>query len=116
MVAGWSYLTPESVLFKNPSNFDFSVFLFIACFSLGLCDDLSVGGLRPKFRLVALCSVYDIVLSGVPESTPSSLWMAPLDSVTSLPLLGLAAYREQRLVWRALAADFALHHYSVPPA
>ena len=72
-MSGSSYLTPESVLFKNPSIFHFCVFLFIACFSLGLCDDVSVGGLRPKFRLLALFSVYDIVLNGLPELIPSSL-------------------------------------------
>ena len=49
LMSGSSYLTPVSVLFKNPSVFHFSVFLFIACVSLGLCDDVSVGGLRPNF-------------------------------------------------------------------
>ena len=61
LMSGSSYLTPESVLFKNRSIFYFCVFLFIACVSLSLCDDVSVGGLRPKFRLLALCSVYDTV-------------------------------------------------------
>ena len=73
LMSGSSYLTPESVLFKIRSIFYFSVFLFIACFCLGLCDDLSVGGLRQKIRLLALFSVYDIVLNGLPELIPSSL-------------------------------------------
>ena len=89
LMVGSRYLTPEAVLFENPSIYYFSVFLVVACFSLGLWDDLSVGGLRPKFRLVALFLIYAIVLIGVPELIPSSLGIGPLDSVMSLPVVGL---------------------------
>ena len=89
LMVGSSYFNPDAVLFKNASIYYFSVFLFVACFSLGLWDDLSIGGLRPKFRLVALFSVYAIVLIGVPELIPSSLGIAAVDSVMSLPVVGL---------------------------
>ena len=89
LMAFSGYLSPGAVLFKSPSIYYYSLFLFIACFSLGLWDDISVGGLRPKFRLVTLSLVYAVVLVGVPELIPSSLGIAPLDFVMSIPLIGL---------------------------
>ena len=83
------YLSPGADLFKSASIYYYSLFLFISCFSLGLWDDISVGGLRPRFRLVILCLVYTVVLIGVPELIPSSLGIAPLDFVMSIPLVGL---------------------------
>jgi UDP-GlcNAc:undecaprenyl-phosphate GlcNAc-1-phosphate transferase len=89
LMAFSDYLSPGVLLFKSPTIYYYFVFLFISCFSLGLWDDMSVGGLRPKFRLAILFLVYAVVMIGVPELIPSSLGIAPLDFLMSIPLVGL---------------------------
>jgi UDP-GlcNAc:undecaprenyl-phosphate GlcNAc-1-phosphate transferase len=83
------YLSPGADPFLSTSIYYYSLFLFISCFSLGLWDDISVGGLRPRFRLVTLCLIYAVVLTGIPGLIPSSLGIAPLDFLMSIPLVGL---------------------------
>jgi len=83
------YLSPGAFLFKEPPLRYFSIFLVLSCLSLGLWDDLSSGGLQPRFRLIALFVVYAIALVGLPGLIPSSLGIAPLDYVMSIPLVGL---------------------------
>jgi UDP-GlcNAc:undecaprenyl-phosphate GlcNAc-1-phosphate transferase len=83
------YLSPGAVLFKDPPVRYFSIFLVASCICLGLWDDLSDGGLRPRTRLFILSLVYAIALVGLPGLIPSSLGIAPLDSVMSIPLVGL---------------------------
>ncbi|UVW36112.1 glycosyltransferase [SAR92 clade bacterium H455] len=89
LMAFSDYLSPGAVLFKDAPVRYFSMFLVASCFSLGLWDDLSIGGLRPRFRLVTLSLVYAIVLAGLPALIPSSLGIAPVDYVMSIPLVGL---------------------------
>ena len=82
------YLSPGAALFKDAPARYFSIFLVVSCLSLGLWDDLSRDGLRPRFRLVALFLVYAIVLIGLPVLIPSSLGVAPIDFLMSIPLVG----------------------------
>jgi len=83
------YLSPGAVLFKDAPVRYFSIFLVASCISLGLWDDLSDGGLQPRTRLFILSLVYAIALVGLPGLIPSSLGIAPLDVVMSIPPVGL---------------------------
>ena len=89
LMAFSDYLSPGAVLFKDAPVKYFSIFLVASCISLGLCDDLSKGGLQPRTRLFILSLVYAITLFGLPTLIPSSLGFAPLDFVMSIPPVGL---------------------------